>query len=108
MVHLVVSGIKDFEEVVQKIEFPTLMFFASLFILMRALEQLGLIDLIGETTSHLIELVPAGNARLGIAVSLILWVSAFASAFIDNIPYTAAMVPVVAKLASGGIPFSNL
>jgi len=48
--------------------------------------------------------------RILVAVLLINWVSAIASAFIDNIPYTATMVPVIIKLANGGlgIPLSVL
>jgi len=48
--------------------------------------------------------------RLAGAVLLIIWVSAFASAFIDNIPYTTAMVPVVVSLADSdlGLPLAPL
>jgi Na+/H+ antiporter NhaD/arsenite permease-like protein len=57
----------------------------------QALKELGLIDEIGKGVGSVI-----GNAsedtKLTVAVLLILWVSAFASSFIDNIPYTTAMV----------------
>mmetsp|Transcript_231 Transcript_231/g.796 ORF Transcript_231/g.796 Transcript_231/m.796 type:complete len:745 (+) Transcript_231:60-2294(+) len=99
LIHLLVSGIHDLEEVLEKVEWATLLFFAGLFILMRGLEELGLIEWIGEQVTALIELVPVGNARLAAALMIILWVSALVSAFIDNIPYTAAMVPVVVALA---------
>jgi len=96
--HLLVSGIRDIEDVLEKVEFGTLMFFAALFVLMKSLEDLGLIDFIGQKTGELIAIVPEGNGRLAVAVTLILWVSAFVSAFIDNIPFTAAMIPVLTKL----------
>jgi len=106
--HLLSSGIHDIEEVLEKVEFGTLMFFASLFVLMQALDELGLIEFIGEETAVLIEGVPEGNARLIAAICVLLWVSAFVSAFIDNIPFTAAMVPVVYRLSFSGLPLAPL
>lgn len=103
LAHLLVSGIHDIEEVLEKVEWATLLFFAGLFILMRGLEELGLIEWIGEQVTALIEVVPAGDARLAAALMIILWVSAVVSAFIDNIPYTAAMVPVVVALSEAGL-----
>lgn len=44
----------DIEEIMEKVEFSTLLFFASLFILMKALEELGLIEFIGEQTAIII------------------------------------------------------
>eukprot|EP01119_Soliformovum_irregulare_P017239 TRINITY_DN5091_c0_g1_i1.p1 TRINITY_DN5091_c0_g1~~TRINITY_DN5091_c0_g1_i1.p1 ORF type:complete len:708 (+),score=196.90 TRINITY_DN5091_c0_g1_i1:28-2124(+) len=110
MAHLLVSGIRDIEEVLEKVEFATLLFFAGLFILMKALEELGLIDWIGENVAHAVSMVAPGYARLTVAVLIILWVSGIVSAFIDNIPYTAAMVPVVYGLGTGdlGLPLTPL
>merc|ERR1719282_1406498 len=101
MIHLLVSGIHDVEEILEKVELGTLIFFAGLFVLMHGLDILGLIDWIGDQIYSLIVLFPEGNTRLAGAVLLIIWVSAFASAFIDNIPYTSAMVPVVWSLCYG-------
>jgi Na+/H+ antiporter NhaD/arsenite permease-like protein len=60
---------------------------------------MGLIDAIATGISDAIFQASEEN-RLMVAVLLLLWVSAIASAFIDNIPYTATMVPVVIELAS--------
>ena len=98
MIHLLVSGKKDIDEVLEKVELATLLFFAGLFVLMRGLEILGLIDWIGEQISHVISLIPP-TFQLFSAIMIILWVSAFVSAFIDNIPYTTAMVPVILTLS---------
>eukprot|EP01095_Lingulamoeba_sp_RSL-Kostka_P011569 TRINITY_DN443_c1_g6_i1.p1 TRINITY_DN443_c1_g6~~TRINITY_DN443_c1_g6_i1.p1 ORF type:complete len:745 (-),score=248.62 TRINITY_DN443_c1_g6_i1:42-2216(-) len=103
MVHLLVSGIHDVEEVLEKVELGTLLFFAALFVLMRGLEELGLVAFIGDTVSDLIEQVPEGSGRLAVAIILIIWVSAIVSAFIDNIPYTTTMVPVVYQLGTGNL-----
>jgi Na+/H+ antiporter NhaD/arsenite permease-like protein len=48
MLHILVSGIRDIEEVFQTVEFGTLFFFAALFILMDTLKDLGLIDYIAD------------------------------------------------------------
>ena len=60
---------------------------------------MGLIVSIADGISTTISKASPDN-RLMVAVLLLLWVSAIASAFIDNIPYTATMVPVVIELAS--------
>jgi Na+/H+ antiporter NhaD/arsenite permease-like protein len=95
---LLLSGIDDVDEVLHKVEWSTLLFFACLFVLMKGLEELGLINFIGDVTSQVIASVPENN-RLIVAITLILWVSGLVSAFIDNIPFTAAMIPVILKLA---------
>jgi len=86
------------------------MFFAALFVLMRILEEMGLIEWIGLMIIQIITLVAPGMGRILVATLLITWLSAFASAFIDNIPYTATLVPVIIKIANGGlgIPLSVL
>jgi len=110
MALLLVSGIKDVESLLEKVEFSTLLFFAGLFILMRTLEELNLIVFIGDKISSTIAQVPEGQPRLAAAVVLIIWISAIVSAFIDNIPYTVAMVPVVVALGNGdlGLPLTPL
>eukprot|EP00033_Pygsuia_biforma_P001805 GCRY01002018.1.p1 GENE.GCRY01002018.1~~GCRY01002018.1.p1 ORF type:complete len:742 (+),score=205.79 GCRY01002018.1:161-2386(+) len=95
---LLLSGIKEIEEVLDKVEWGTLLFFAALFVLMQGLEELGLVSFIGDLTSQMIEGVPEGP-RLAVSISIILWVSALVSAFIDNIPFTQMMIPVVIQLA---------
>jgi Na+/H+ antiporter NhaD/arsenite permease-like protein len=75
------------------IEWPTLMFFIFLFILVGAVDETGLLALIADWVVHLSE------GSFVISVSLIIWVSAIASAFVDNIPFTATMLPIVAYLS---------
>ncbi len=74
------------------IEWPTLLFFIFLFILVGAVEDVGLLDMIADWVFHL----SAGS--LVTAVCLIIWVSAIMSAFVDNIPFTATMLPITAYL----------
>ncbi|XP_066562187.1 P protein [Amia ocellicauda] len=95
---LVLADIQDFEMILHRVEWATLLFFASLFVLMEALAQLQLIDYIGEQTAVLIKAVPE-DQRLAIAIILVIWVSALASSLIDNIPFTATMIPVLINLS---------
>ncbi len=74
------------------IEWPTLMFFIFLFVLVGAVEEAGLLAVIADWILH----VSKGNFFL--SMTLILWVAAIMSAFVDNIPFTATMLPIVAYL----------
>ncbi|MCP4576578.1 MAG: ArsB/NhaD family transporter [Deltaproteobacteria bacterium] len=88
----------DLIELIEKdIEWPTLMFFIFLFIMVGAVETSGLLAVVADWILEL----SAGD--FVIACSLILWVAAIMSAFVDNIPFTATMLPIVAYL-SGVIP----
>lgn len=95
---LVLADIQDFEIILHRVEWATLLFFAGLFVLMEALAQLQLIDYIGEQTALLIKSVPE-DQRLAVAIILVMWISALASSLIDNIPFTAAMIPVLINLS---------
>lgn len=96
---LLVTSPHSVEEQLDSVEWTTIIFFAGLFIMIHGLEFMGLIDEIADLISESISRAPEEN-RLMVAILLLLWVSAIASAFIDNIPYTATMVPVVIELAS--------
>jgi len=74
------------------IEWATLLFFVFLFILVGAVEDVGLLDMIADWVFHL------SHGSLVTAICLILWVSAIMSAFVDNIPFTATMLPITAYL----------
>ncbi len=74
------------------IEWTTLLFFIFLFIIVGAVEETGLLSLIADWVLHL------SKGNLIAAICLILWVSAIMSAFVDNIPFTATMLPITAYL----------
>ena len=83
------------EDVLAGLEWPTLFFFVGLFVMVGALEETGAIDEVAQGIGS----VTAGDRTaelLGIA-----WVSAVGSAVVDNIPFTAAMIPVVEQLGGG-------
>ncbi len=89
MVLLAISRVDIVEMLEHEVEWPTLVFFIALFMVIAGAEETGLIQMIAEWVLN----VSRGN--LTIAIVMILWVSAIASAFIDNIPFTATMLPIV-------------
>jgi Na+/H+ antiporter NhaD/arsenite permease-like protein len=97
---LLVTDRHELEEPLEKVEWSTLIFFAGLFVLIHSLQHLGVIDWIGNQVISGIQIFPDDEkSRLVAALVIILWVSAIASAFIDNIPYTITMVPVVLQIS---------
>lgn len=95
---LILADKAEVESVFSRVEWTTLIFFATLFVVMEALAKLGLLNAIGQAVEGLVMDVPE-DYRLSVAILLILWVSGIASAFIDNIPFTTMMLPVVKGLA---------
>ena len=84
----------DAEDILLEIEWPTIFFFTALFILVGGLEEVGVIDFLAGGLLNL----TGGN--LFFMVILILWGSAFASAFLDNIPFVATMIPLIKSMAA--------
>jgi Na+/H+ antiporter NhaD/arsenite permease-like protein len=86
------------ESVAKDVEWPTLVFFAGLFVMVGALVNTGVIDGLANAATD------ATEGRLMLASGVLLWASAGISAIVDNIPYVATMSPVVADLvqANGG------
>ncbi|MBQ8960187.1 MAG: ArsB/NhaD family transporter [Ruminococcus sp.] len=99
---LITSG-KDALGLLKKVDYKTLLFFIGLFVVVGGLEETGILKLIADFIGRISD----GNVKLMIAI--ILWVSAIASAFVDNIPFAATMVPIIQSLAaSSGVPIETL
>jgi Na+/H+ antiporter NhaD/arsenite permease-like protein len=81
-------------EILKEVEWGTLIFFGSLFIVVGALEKTGWMTLVAHRISPL-----AGENTI-VGVTAVLWISSLTSAFIDNIPFTASFIPVLANLES--------
>jgi Na+/H+ antiporter NhaD/arsenite permease-like protein len=79
-------------EMLREVDWTTLVFFMSLFMMVGGVQEIGLIQLIAESVRDM-----AGDSLL-LASLLLIWVSAVASAIVANIPFTAAIVPVTVFL----------
>lgn len=102
IITLVTAG-KHAVELVKKVDYKTLLFFIGLFIVVGGLEQTGILELIAGFIAKI-----SGNNNL-LMIAIILWVSAIASAFVDNIPFAATMIPVIKSLsATMGVDLSIL
>jgi Na+/H+ antiporter NhaD/arsenite permease-like protein len=95
---LLLTSRHGLEEPLEKVEWTTLIFFAGLFVLIHSLQHLGVINWIGDQVESAIGYF-SSEYQFVAALVIILWVSAIASAFIDNIPYTITMIPVVLQIS---------
>lgn len=89
--------------VLKRVDYKTLIFFTGLFVVIGGLEQTGILEIIAGFISK----ISKGNPYIMIAI--IIWISAIASAFIDNIPFAATMIPVIQSLSvSSGIALPTM
>ena len=87
------SARKSAVELLKKIDYKTLIFFIGLFVVVGGLEQTGVLVIIAEFIGK----ISGGNMYLMIAI--VIWISGVASAFIDNIPFAATMIPIIKSLS---------
>lgn len=99
---LLVAG-RGMLHVIKGVDWRTLLFFIGLFVAVGGLEETGVLRMLAEY----IVVISGGNILL--VIPIIIWVSAFASAIVDNIPFAATMVPVIRNLSlTTGIPLPTL
>lgn len=89
-----ITSFKHIGTILKKVDYKTLLFFIGLFVVVGGLEQTGVLEMI----ASFIEKICGGNVFA--MVLIIMWISAIASAFVDNIPFSATMVPVIKSLAA--------
>lgn len=87
----------ELEHIFHKVEWGALLFFVGLFILVGGLVDTGVISLLAQKSMELTSGNPATTAML------ILWLSAIASAFVDNIPFVATMIPLIKDMGALGL-----
>ena len=92
LITLLAAG-KKAGALLRRLDYATLLFFIGLFVAVSGLEYTGVLDLLAQV----IQFVSGGNVY--VMVSIIIWGSALASAFIDNIPFAATMIPVIRTLS---------
>ena len=90
---LILSG-REAADIIKNLDYKTLLFFIGLFMVVGGLEQTGAL----ESAANIISMVSGGNISL--TIFIIIWLSGIASAFVDNIPFSATMIPVIRSLAS--------
>lgn len=91
----VITAPKHAKEVLKGVDYKTLLFFVGLFMVVGGLEQTGVLEMIAKFIGSV-----AGD-NIYVMVAIIIWVSAVCSAFVDNIPFAATMVPIISSLAAG-------
>ena len=84
-------------KVLSKIEWTAIFFFAGLFILVGALVETGVIKMLAAEAMKITE------GSVNATAILIIWMSAIASAFVDNIPFVATMIPLIKDMGAMGI-----
>ena len=85
---------KHIRYIIRKVDYKTLLMFIGLFMVIGGLEETGVLEII----AGLISKICGGN--IYIAIAIIIWLSAIASAFIDNIPFAATMIPVIKSMSA--------
>ena len=93
LVTLIAAG-RDAVEILKRVDYKTLLFFIGLFLVVGGLEETGLLEMF----ASVIERISGGNMMM--MVTIIIWGSAICSAFVDNIPFAATMIPVIRTLAA--------
>ena len=81
-------------EVIRGVDYKTLLFFIGLFVSVCGLEKTGVLDIIARFITNI------SGGHVATIVVIILWLSAVTSAFVDNIPFAATMIPVIRSIAA--------
>jgi Na+/H+ antiporter NhaD/arsenite permease-like protein len=97
---LLLVAADNVEEALERVEWSTIFFFLGLFVMVGGLEERGVIEAVADRLSE------ATGSEVGQGMA-ILWGSAAGSALVDNIPFTAAMIPVVEQLQAGNEEFED-
>jgi len=90
-VAMIVCG-PEVERVLHEVEWPTILFFVGLFVMVGALEATGFIEMVAKALA-------SASESLAVTALVVIWGSGFASGIVDNIPFTATMIPVIQELS---------
>lgn len=93
---MLLIGKQDTEEIILGVEWSTILFFIGLFIVVGGMEETGVIDQLANL------LIGMTNGNLVLTMLIILWISAMVSAFLDNIPFVATLIPMILAIQSEG------
>jgi len=96
------KGLNHIDDHMQEVELSLLMFFASLFVLVGGVEHSRFLEYVGQF------ILPFVERDLLSATLVLMWGAAVMSAFIDNIPFTAAMIPIILGMEAQGVNVASL
>lgn len=94
---MLIIGKQDAVEIINSVEWSTIIFFIGLFIVVGGISESGVIK---SLASYLIKLT---NGNTTYAMCIILWVSAIISSFLDNIPFVATLIPLILTMQTQGM-----
>lgn len=99
---MLLIGRRNVEEIVAGVEWTTILFFLGLFVVVGGLQETGVIQLLANGLMDLTQ----GNRLM--MMLMILWGSAILSAFLDNIPFVATLIPLILTMEQGGMDVAPL
>ena len=94
---LLLIGKQDPHEIIYSVEWPTIAFFAGLFIIVGGLSNTGVISMLANL------LITETHGNVVLTMFLILWISAIVSSFLDNIPFVATLIPLILTMQTQGM-----
>lgn len=99
---MLLIGKQDVDEIFASIEWSTIFFFVGLFIVVGGLVESGVIGSLAEL------IINATEGHIVATTMIILWLSAIISAFLDNIPFVATLIPLILTMQASGIDVTPL
>ncbi len=94
---MLIIGRQDIDQVVEGVEWTTIVFFIGLFIVVGGLQETGVVNMLANVIIDLTK----DNVIMGVII--VLWVSAILSSFLDNIPFVATMIPLITAMGDAGM-----
>lgn len=98
---MLIIGREDVNEAIQDVEWTTILFFMSLFVVVGGLTETGIIK---ELASKIID---ATDGHPMVTMLVLLWASALLSSILDNIPFVATLIPLILAMQAGGIDVTS-
>ncbi|MCI1952824.1 MAG: ArsB/NhaD family transporter [Clostridiales bacterium] len=99
---ILLIGKQDAEDIILSVEWPTILFFIGLFVVVGGLQEVGVINMLAQT------MINATQGNMVMSLLIVLWASALISAFLDNIPFVATMIPLILTMGQSGINITPL
>lgn len=99
---MLIIGKQDTEDIISDVEWPTIIFFIGLFIVVGGMVESGVIGKLAQL------LMGATDGHMVVAMLIILWASALLSSVLDNIPFVATLIPLILTMEHGGMDVTPL